>query len=133
MMKKKSKYQQYFHCFIVYVLFSYLFWFSYQWNMVTVLISAEFRGVALIKWGVYQREALISKWIPKGAALIRGRRLFETRHLLEEIRYLMYIAFRSQRGIGQVPKEMCFGKDVSLKFACLDAREGERLSIISEA
>ena len=45
----------------------------------------------------------------------------------------MYITFRSQRGIGQVPKEMCFGKDISLKFACLDAREGERLFIISEA
>ena len=26
-------------------------------------------------------------WIPKGAALIRGRRLFEARCLLEEIRY----------------------------------------------
>ena len=27
-------------------------------------------------------------WIPKGAALTRGRRLFEARRLLEEIRYL---------------------------------------------
>ena len=45
----------------------------------------------------------------------------------------MYITFRSQRGIGQVAKEMCFGKDISLKFACLDAKEGERLSIISKA
>ena len=35
----------------------------------------------------------------------------------------MYITFRSQRGIGQVAKEMCFGKDISLKFTCLDARE----------
>ena len=26
-------------------------------------------------------------WIPKGAALIRGRRLFEVRRLLEKIRY----------------------------------------------
>ena len=34
----------------------------------------------------------------------------------------MYITFRSQRGIGQVAKEMCFGKDISLKFACLDVR-----------
>ena len=65
--------------------------------------------------------------------LIRGQRLFETQRLLEEIRYLMYITFRSQRGIGQVAKEMCFGKDISLKLACLDAREGERLSIILEA
>ena len=45
----------------------------------------------------------------------------------------MYITFRSQRGIGQVAKEMCFGKDISLKFTCLDAKEGERLSIISKA
>ena len=45
----------------------------------------------------------------------------------------MYITFRSQRGIGQVAKEMCFGKDISLKFTCLDAREGKRWSIISEA
>ena len=28
--------------------------------------------------------------------------------------------------IGQVAKEMGFGKDISLKFACLDAREGGR-------
>ena len=27
-------------------------------------------------------------WIPKGAVLIRGRHLFEARHLLEEIRYV---------------------------------------------
>ena len=41
--------------------------------------------------------------------------------------------FRSLRGIGQVAKEMCFGKDISLKFAGLDAKERERWSIISEA
>ena len=45
----------------------------------------------------------------------------------------MYITFRSQRGIGQVAKEMSFGKDITFKFACLDAGEGERWSIISEA
>ena len=28
-------------------------------------------------------------WIPKGATLIRGRRLFEVRRLLEEIRQLI--------------------------------------------
>ena len=28
-------------------------------------------------------------WIPKGAALIRGRDLFEARRLLEEIRYVL--------------------------------------------
>ena len=38
----------------------------------------------------------------------------------------MYITFMSQRGIGEVAKEMCFGEDFSLKFACLDARKGGR-------
>ena len=30
-------------------------------------------------------------WIPKGVAFIRGRRLFEARDLLEEIRYVYHI------------------------------------------
>ena len=34
-------------------------------------------------------EVLISMWIPKGDALIRGRRLFEVKCLLEEIRNAM--------------------------------------------
>ena len=42
------------------------------------------------------------------------------------------LTFRSQRGIQEVTKEMCFDEDVSLKFACLAAGEGERCSIISE-
>ena len=33
-------------------------------------------------------------WIPKGAALIRGRRLFEARYLLEEIQYLFFTAMK---------------------------------------
>ena len=45
--------------------------------MVTILISAAFRGAALIS-----EEALISICIPKGAALIRARHLFEVRRLL---------------------------------------------------
>ena len=40
--------------------------------MVTILISATFRGAALISG-----EVLISMWAPKRAALIRGRRLFD--------------------------------------------------------
>ena len=68
---KKSKYQQYFHCFIVYILVPYAFWFSYQQNIVTILISAAFRG----------------------ALPIRGRRLFQygypkVRRLLENCAYL---------------------------------------------
>ena len=51
---------------------------------------------------------------------------------LSETMYFMYITFRSQMGIRQVAKETCFGKDISLKFACLDAREGERWWIILE-
>ena len=57
---KKSKHQQYFHCFIVCVLVPYAFWFSYQQNTVTILISPAFRNVALI----------------------RGRRLFEASALI---------------------------------------------------
>ena len=45
----------------------------------------------------------------------------------------MHIIFRSQRGVGEVAEEICFYKDVYLKFVCLDAREGERWLIISEA
>ena len=45
-------------------------------------MSATFRSVAFIKG-----EALISMWIPKDAALIRGQRLSEVRLLLEEMRY----------------------------------------------
>ena len=41
----------------------------------------------------------------------------------------MYVTFRSQWGIGEVAKEMGFGKDISLKFASLDSRDGERWSI----
>ena len=37
--------------------------------------------------------ALISMRIPKGAALIRGQRLFEARRLLDEIRYLFIYLF----------------------------------------
>ena len=49
--------------------------------MVTILISTAFIGAGLVRG-----EALISMWISKGAAVIRGRRLFETRRLLEGIR-----------------------------------------------
>ena len=45
----------------------------------------------------------------------------------------MHITFGSQRGVGEVAEEICFYGDVSLKFACWDAREGERWLIISEA
>ena len=73
---KKSKFQQYFHCFVFGILIPCAFWFSYWQNIVKIPISAAFRG-----------EALISMWIPKGAVLIRGRHLFEALRLLEEIRY----------------------------------------------
>ena len=53
--------------------------------MVTILTSVAFRGAALIRG-----EALISMWIPKGAAIITGRRLFKARPSLEEIWYLLH-------------------------------------------
>ena len=49
--------------------------------MVTILISAAIRGAVLIRG-----EPLISMKAHKRAALIRGLLLFETGHLLEEIR-----------------------------------------------
>ena len=63
--------------------------------MVTILISAVFRGATL-----FRGEALISTWIPKCAALIRGRRLFETQPLLDEIRYAVdtYKDVKRKRG-----------------------------------
>ena len=84
---KKSKYQQYFHCFIVCILGPHAFWFNFQQNIVNIPISAVFRSAALIR-----RKVLISMWIPKSAVLIRGQRLFEVRCLLEEIRYT-YITY----------------------------------------
>ena len=37
---KKSKYQQYFQCFIVFILGPYEFWFSFLSNIITIIISA---------------------------------------------------------------------------------------------
>ena len=84
---KKSKYQQYFHCFIVCILVPYAFWFSYQQNIVTILISAAFGGTALIR----------------GEALIRGRRLCQcgypkVRRLLEGGAYLRPGAYQRKYG-----------------------------------
>ena len=56
---KKSKYQQ--NCFIVCMLVPYALQFSYQQNIVTILICTSFRGATLIE----------------GETLIRGRRLFQ--------------------------------------------------------
>ena len=70
-MKKKTKFQQYFHCFIICILV------PYPVSLATVeyanyLISAAFEVAALVR-----AEALISTWIPQGATLIRGRYLFQ--------------------------------------------------------
>ena len=60
--------------------------------MVTILISATFRGAVFIRG-----EALISMWAPKRAALIRGRPLFETQRLIEEIRYtILYYIYKPE-------------------------------------
>ena len=50
--------------------------------MVTVLISTVFRGAALIRG-----RRLFQCGHPKVPLLIRGQRLFDARRLLEEIRY----------------------------------------------
>ena len=93
---RTPKYQQYFHCFFARTLGPYEFWFSFQQNIVTILISAIFRGVALIK-----REALI-----------RGKRLLnygysKVRHLLEGDAYLNPGAY--YRKYGTEPQELLSG------------------------
>ena len=88
---KKSKYQQYFHCFIC------LHTNKSICILVQLLVENSNYSIkchiqrcgAYQKGGTYQRQALISMWIPKDAALIRVRRL------LEEIWYLQvfYVSF----------------------------------------
>ena len=74
---KKSKYQQCFYCLIVCKLISYAFWFSYQQNILTVLISAAVRGAALIRGRNLSQYQYPKVW-----------RLFEARRLLERMRQL---------------------------------------------
>ena len=71
--------------------------------MVTILISPALIGAALIGG-----ELLISMWIPKGAALIRGRRFFETPCLLQEIRYLFFTAMKIHTMARIVKKQINF-------------------------
>ena len=66
-MTKESKYQQYFHCFVVCIQVAHAFQISYQQNMVAILKSASLRSAAFIR-----SEAFISLQKPKGAVLIRG-------------------------------------------------------------
>ena len=80
---KKSQYQQYFLCFIVCILAPYSFQFIYQQNIVTILISAEFRSAALSRGEAFIRgRCLFRCGYPK------VRRFFEAQRLLEEKRYL---------------------------------------------
>ena len=52
---KKSKFQ-YFHYFLVCIVVPYAFWFSYQQNMVSILmVSITFGGAVLIRgWRLFQ-------------------------------------------------------------------------------
>ena len=71
------------------LLFGYqfhAFQLSYQQKNVTILINQ--------RRGAYQRATLTSVWVSKGAALIRGQRLFEAQHLLEQIQHLRITFFK---------------------------------------
>ena len=57
---------------------------------MTILISAA-EARRLLEGSTYIRKAFISMWVLKGVALHRGRRIFETRGLLEEIRYVKWL------------------------------------------
>ena len=76
---KKSKYQQHFHCFIFCILVPYAFWFSYWQDIVTILVSATFRGVALIRG-----RGLFQCGYPKVQCL------FEVWHILQISSYELY-------------------------------------------
>ena len=54
--------------------------------MVMFLISASFLGATLNRGRRLLESGAYSDWSVDSAALTRGRRLFETRLLLEEIR-----------------------------------------------
>ena len=82
----------YFVCFI----FGILLFFDYFCNDFIVDLFTENKEIVIIIIIIFIRgEALISMWIPKGTALIRGRCLFETRRFLKEIWYwfLINVAF----------------------------------------
>ena len=79
---KKSKYQQYLYCFIVCIVVPHAIWFSYQYNIITILTSTAFRG----------------------ETLIRGRCLFQCghpkmRHLLEGGAYLRSGIYKRKYGM----------------------------------
>ena len=71
---RKSKYQH--HCFIVCMLVPYAFCFSYQQNIVTLLISTALRDAALNRG-----EALIKERCLFHFGYLKVRRLLQ-RHLL---------------------------------------------------
>ena len=54
--------------------------------MVTILISASFRGVALIRGEVFIRGRRLFQCRHPKMRHFRGRRLLETRIFLEEVR-----------------------------------------------
>ena len=64
--------------------------------MVTILINPAFIGADLIRGEVLiRRQALISMWIPKGAALIRGNTA-SVFHSYENSHYGVYIKETNQ-------------------------------------
>ena len=69
---EKSKHQQYFHCFIVSLLVICAFWFSYQQNIVIILISTAFRGA-------YQNHPFLRSMCPHPSFLFHPHfKVFQT-------------------------------------------------------
>ena len=103
--RRNSRSPQYFHCFIVCILVPYASCFSCQQNIVSISISAAFRGTALIR----------------GQALIRERRLFQcgyqkVRRLLESGAYLRPSSYQRKYGISQ--KKQVRGIEDLFKYPC---------------
>ena len=113
----KSKHQQYFCCFIVCILISYAFWFSYLQNIVTILIIATFRGAALIREKALIRGRLLFQCgYPKVWCLLEGGHLFETRRLLEEIRYAKFTGQQGKRRLSLYDLPYLFGQCYDIYF-----------------
>ena len=75
---KKFRYQQYFHCFIACILCPCTFWFRFQQNIVTILISAVFRSAMLIKDEVLIKGRCLLqcgypdvRWLLEGSTYLR--------------------------------------------------------------
>ena len=58
-------------------------------------------------------------WIPKGAAVIRGRRLFEARRLLEEIQFIGQEVTMASLVANIIKSHLSLSNNYNLNFLCV--------------